>query len=79
MIFKLKHLKILTILSFKRAIIGTSLVIQWLRLHAPSAGGLGLIPGRSLDPNMLQLKKEILHATTETQHSRILLNYSHVI
>ena len=25
---------------------GTSLVVQWLRLHAPNAGGLGLIPGR---------------------------------
>ena len=24
---------------------GTSLVLQWLRLHAPSAEGLGLIPG----------------------------------
>lgn len=25
---------------------GTSLVVQWLRLRAPSAGGLGLIPGQ---------------------------------
>ena len=25
---------------------GTSLVIQWLRLHAPNAGGLGSIPGQ---------------------------------
>ena len=23
----------------------TSLVVQWLRFHAPNAGGLGLIPG----------------------------------
>ena len=23
----------------------TSLVVQWLRLHAPNAGGLGSIPG----------------------------------
>ena len=28
-------------------ILGTSLVGQWLGLHAPNAGGLGLIPGRS--------------------------------
>ena len=25
---------------------GTSLVVQWLRLHGPNAGGTGLIPGR---------------------------------
>ena len=24
---------------------GTSLVVQWLRLHASNAGGVGLIPG----------------------------------
>ena len=29
---------------------GTSLVIQWLRLHAPNAGGLGLILVRDLEP-----------------------------
>ena len=28
----------------------TSLVVQWLRLWAPNAGGLGLIPGQELDP-----------------------------
>ena len=49
---------------------GTSLVVQWLRLHAPNAGGLGSIPGggtRSHMPQlrvcMLQLK--IPHAATE--------------
>ena len=46
---------------------GTSLVVHWLRLQAPNAGDLGLIPGlgnRSHIPQfrvcMLQLK--ILHA-----------------
>ena len=29
---------------------GTSLVVQWLRLHAPNAGGSGLIPGQELGP-----------------------------
>ena len=24
--------------------LGTSLVVQWLRLHAPNAGALGLMP-----------------------------------
>ena len=31
---------------FTLAINGTSLVVQWLRLHAPSARGLGSIPGQ---------------------------------
>ena len=35
---------------------GTSLVVQWLRLHAANAGGLGLIPGQGTRSHMLQLK-----------------------
>ena len=39
---------------FKTHRVGTSVVVQWLRLHAPNAGGLGSIPGRGtgsqLDP-----------------------------
>ena len=31
---------------FKQHIIGTSLAVQWLRLHASIEGGMGLIPGR---------------------------------
>ena len=30
--------------------IGTSLVVQWLRFHAPNAEDLGLIPSQELDP-----------------------------
>ena len=33
----------------KRRLGGTSLVVQWLRLHIPKAGDLGLIPGQELD------------------------------
>ena len=41
---------------------GTSLVVQWLRLHIPSAGGLGLILGQgTISP----------HAATKTQCSQI--------
>ena len=29
---------------------GTFLVVQWMRLHAPNTGDLGLIPGQGLDP-----------------------------
>ena len=50
---------------------GTSLVFQWVRPHAPNAGGPGLIPGWELDPAcmpqlrvcMLQLRS--LHAATK--------------
>ena len=32
--------------QYERQAEGTSLLVQWLRLHVPSAGGTGLIPGR---------------------------------
>ena len=50
--------------QFKKCIEGTSLVVKWLRLHAPNAGGLGSSPGQGtrsciLQPraHMLQLKE----------------------
>ena len=39
---------------------GTSLVVQGLRLHAPNAGGLGLISGRGTRSHMLQLRVHML-------------------
>ena len=39
---------------------GNSLVVHWLRPHAPNAGALGLIPGQGTRSHMLQLK--IRHA-----------------
>ena len=39
--------------------LGTSLVVQWLRLHASNAGGTGLIPGQgSKIPHGERPKKE---------------------
>ena len=35
---------------------GTSLVVQWLRLRAPNAGGWGLIPGQGTRSRMPQLR-----------------------
>ena len=35
---------------------GTSLMVQFLRLHAAKTGGLGLIPGQGTRSHMLQLK-----------------------
>ena len=47
---------------------GISLAVQWLRLHASSAWGPGLIPGQGNRSHMLQLK--ILYAATNTQGSQ---------
>ena len=68
---------------YKNQYTGTSLVVQWLRLRAPNAGGPGSIPGqgtRSQRPQlsvcMPQLKilnaaTKIPRAATKTQHSQI--------
>ena len=48
--------------------VGISLVVQWLRLHAPNAGGWGLMPGQRTRYHTLQLK--IPNATAKTHHSQ---------
>ena len=55
---------------------GTSLVVQWLRLHTPNAGGPGLIPGQEIRSRLPQLRVHMLQlkipcAATKTQHSQI--------
>ena len=35
---------------------GTSLVVQWLRLHIPNAGDPGSIPGQGTRYKVLQLR-----------------------
>ncbi|TEA36103.1 hypothetical protein DBR06_SOUSAS11510010, partial [Sousa chinensis] len=50
-----------------------SLVVQWLRLHAPNAGGRGSIPGwgtRShvLQPRVRMPQLKILYAATKRSH-----------
>ena len=49
---------------------GTSLVAQWLGLHAPNAGSPGSIPGRGTGSHMSQL--ETLYAASQelTRHNR---------
>ena len=61
---------------YKNVCRGTSLVVQWLRLHAPNAGGPGSIPGQETRSWMQQLKiphaaTKILHAETKTRCSQI--------
>lgn len=43
-------------LELKSSAVGTSLVVQWLKFCAPSAGGQGSIPGKETRSCMLQLK-----------------------
>ena len=47
---------------------GTSLVVQWVRLHAPNAGGPGSIPGQEMrSACMPQLRSP--HAATKSLHA----------
>ena len=39
----------------KKKTLGTSQVVQYLRLHAPNAGGLGSIPGQGTGSHKPQL------------------------
>ena len=52
----------------KKQDIGTSLVIQWVRLRTPSAGGPGSIPGQGTRSCMRATTKS-LHATTKSPHA----------
>ena len=51
--------------------LGTSLVVQWLRIYAPNAGGPSSIPGQGTKSHMLQRRLKILRATGETWCSQI--------
>ena len=55
-------LSISKIMSFQNYYVGTSLVVQRVRLQAPNAGGPGSIPGRGTGSRM--------HATTKKSACR---------
>ena len=38
--------------KYQEKLVGTSLVVQWLRLHTPNTGGLGSIPGQGTRSRM---------------------------
>ena len=58
-------------------------MVQWLRLHAPNAGGPASIPGQGTRSRMRQLRArtrqlraphaatKVRRASTKTQHSQI--------
>ena len=49
-------MKFLEHVAIKKLRNGTSLVVQWLRLHASNSGGSGSIPGQGTRSYMLQLR-----------------------
>ena len=61
------HMKYLLVFLFtacfpqKCKLQGTSLLVQWVRLCAPNAGGPGLIPGQGT--------RSCMHATTKSLHA----------
>ena len=53
-------------------------MVQWLGLHASTAGGMGAIPGQGtkiLYALQQSLKKKIQTATTKKQMNQILMKY----
>ena len=62
---------------WKELVLGASLVVHWLRLQIPSAGGPGSIPGQGTKSYMPQLRvhvcqpKKVSRAAIKTQHSQI--------
>ena len=51
--------------------LGTSLVVQWLRLHTPNAEGPGSIPGQGTRSHMLQLRP----GTAKKKKKKLLKKY----
>ena len=56
---------------------GTSLVVQWLRLHASDAGGLGSISGQGRKSHMLQLRLSTAKYTHKWKYIYILISTWH--
>ena len=50
-------------------VIGTSLVAQWVRLHAPNAGGPGSTPGRETRSCMHVATNKSQHAAIKSLHA----------
>ena len=59
-------------LSILDVILGTSLVVQWLRLRAPNAGGPGSIPGQGTRSRMLQRRSQVLQLKTRLRFTGVL-------
>ena len=54
---------------FKSTSLRTSLVVQWLRFHAPNAEGPGLIPGQETRGHTLQLSLRMPPQRSNSPHA----------
>ena len=55
--------------------IGTSLVVQWLRLQGPNAGGPGSIPGEGTRSHTSRLKDPQCHNSDPAQPNKQISNF----
>ena len=65
-IFSICTLNFFFFFNFKKAL-GTSLAVQWLRLHVPTTGGPDLIPRFGQGSSSYMPKRKNLNAATKTQ------------
>ena len=56
--------------AFKNYDLGTSLVVQWLRLHIPNAGGPGSIPGQGTK-TLHDVTKKISHVAMKIKDPHV--------
>ena len=54
--------------SLKKSQIGTSLVVQWVRLQAPNIGGLGSIPGQGTRTYIHTVSKSLQRRSWESHN-----------
>ena len=60
---------------FKIHVLGTYLIVQWLRLLTPNAGNPGSVPGQGIRSHMLQLKILQWRSKIPPSSSRSCLNH----
>ena len=61
------------ILNTKILSVGTSLVVQWLRLHTPNSKGPGLIPSQEIRSHMLQRRPRAAQTNKQTPQTQCFL------
>ena len=53
-------------------------MVQWLRLHAPHAGGPGWIPGQGTRPHRLQLRPSAARYILKESKQRLVVHNQHL-
>ena len=66
----MKYFHVIVLFSSKNGHQGTSLVVQWVRLCAPNAGGLGSIAGWGTRSHMPQLRVRMLQRRSHVPQLR---------